>query len=100
MKTPPKDSKFPYNQACIALALGIALILWGAYLHGCIELMGSFMFGLLILWQVINGLVIKRHFWHIPEDRATFWALLVALLLGGGMLYLCLDGVPTPPPSV
>ena len=90
MKTPPQDSKFPYNQACIAMAWGIALILWGAYLHGCIEVMGSFMFGLLILWQVINGLVIKRHFWHIPEDRITFWALLIALLLGGGMLYLCL----------
>ena len=94
MKRPPEDSKFPYNQACIALALGIALILWGAYLHGCIEVMGSFMFGLLIIWQVINGLVIKRRYWHIPDDKVTFWALLAATALAGGMLYLCLANAP------
>ena len=95
MKRPPADSKFPCNQACIALALGIALILWGAYLHGCIEVMGSFMFGLLILWQVINGLVIKRRYWHIPEEKVTFWALFVAVALAGAMLHLCLINAPS-----
>lgn len=91
MKRPPADSKFPYNQACIALAVCMALILWLAYLRGCIEVMGSFMFGLLILWQVINGLVIKRHYWHIPEEKVTFWALIGALALAGAMLALCLN---------
>ena len=71
--------------------MGIALILWGAYLHGCIELMSAFMFGLLIIWQVINGLIIKRRFWHIPEEKVTFWALIAALALSGGMLYLCMQ---------
>jgi len=90
VKKPPEDSKFPYNQACVAAAVGIALLMWGAYLHNCIEIMGGFMFGLLIIWQVINGLIIKRHYWHIPEEKVTFWALITALALGGGMLYLCL----------
>lgn len=96
MKRPPADSKFPYNQACIALAVGLALILWFAYLRGCIEVMGSFMFGILILWQVINGLVMKRHYWHIPEEKVTFWALIGALVLAAGMLALCLQNITTP----
>lgn len=86
----PQESRFPYNKACIVLAIGLALILWAAYLHGCIEVMGSFMFGLLIIWQVINGLIIKRKYWHIPEEKVTFWALLTALPIAGGMLLLCL----------
>ncbi len=71
--------------------MGMALILWGAYLRGCIEVMSAFMFGLLIIWQVINGLIIKRRFWHIPEEKVTFWALIAALALSGGMLYLCMQ---------
>lgn len=91
MKRPPAESRFPYNKACITLAMCLALIAWAAYLHGCIEVMGSFMFALLILWQVINGLVIKRRFWHIPEEKTTFWALVIALIICGLMLYLCLS---------
>ena len=56
--------------------------------------MGSFMFGLLIIWQVINGLIIKRRYWHIPDDKVTFWALLAATALAGSMRYLCLANAP------
>ena len=52
------------------------------------------MFGLLIIWQVINGLIIKRRFWHIPEEKVTFWALLAALALSGGLLYLSMQNAP------
>ena len=76
------------------LAMGLALILLGAHLHDCLEVLSSFMFGLLIIWQVINGLIIKRKFWHIPEEKTTFWALIVAVLLSLGMLLLCLANTP------
>ena len=76
------------------LAMGLALILLGAHLHDCLEVLSSFMFGLLIIWQVINGLIIKRRFWHIPEEKTTFWALIVAVLLSLGMLLLCLSNTP------
>lgn len=76
---PQPQSRFPYNKGCIVLSMGLALTLWGAYLRGHAEVMGSFMFGLLIVWQVINGLILKRRYWHIPEEKTTFWALIIAL---------------------
>ena len=94
MRDFPQPSKFPYNKACIVLAMGLALILLGAHLHDCLEVLSSFMFGLLIIWQVINGLIIKRKFWHIPEEKTTFWALIVAVLLSLGMLLLSLANTP------
>ena len=91
MKLPDSESKFPYNTACIALAIALALLLFAAYLHNCAEAMGSFMFALMIVWQVVRGLVIKRYFWHIADEKTTFWALIAALLLSGAMLWLCLS---------
>ncbi len=91
MKLPDSESKFPYNTACVAMAVALALLLLAAYLHNCAEVMGSFMFGLMILWQVVRGLIIKRYFWHIADEKTTFWALIVALLLCAGMLWLCLS---------
>ena len=76
------------------LAVGLALILLSAHLHECLEVLSNFMFGLLIIWQVINGLIIKRKYWHIPEEKTTFWALVVAVLLSVGMLLLCLSNPP------
>ena len=73
------------------MAVALALLLLAAYLHNCAEVMGSFMFGLMILWQVVRGLIIKRYFWHIADEKTTFWALIVALLLCAGMLWLCLS---------
>lgn len=90
MRMPDKESKFPYNTACIALTVALALEMLASYLHNCAELMGSFMFGLLIIWQVVRGLILKRHYWHIPDEKTTFWALIIALILGGAMLWLCL----------
>lgn len=95
--TPPSPSRFPYNKGCIVLSLGLALTLWAAYLRGCMEVMGSFMFALLILWQVINGLILKRRYWHIPEEKTTFWALLIALIIS---ICLLLSILPDPPPPV
>jgi hypothetical protein len=91
MKLPDSESKFPYNTACIALAVGLALMLLAAYLHNCAEVMGSFMFALMIVWQVVRGLIIKRYFWHIADEKTTFWALIAAILLSGAMLWLCLS---------
>lgn len=91
MKLPDSESKFPYNTACVALAVGLALMLFAAYLHNCAEVMGSFMFALMIVWQVVRGLIIKRYFWHIADEKTTFWALIAAILLSGAMLWLCLS---------
>lgn len=96
---PQPQSRFPYNKGCIALSMGLALTLWAAYLRGCAEVMGSFMFGLLIVWQVINGLILKRKYWHIPEEKTTFWALLMALSICICLLF-CMEPLPPIPPAI
>jgi len=82
---------FPYEQACIALFVCLLLLMLAAFLQGVMEAMGAFMFAVFILWQVVRGLVIKRYFWQIPDEKVSFWSLLAALALGGGMLFLCLQ---------
>ena len=96
---PQPQSRFPYNKGCIVLSMGLALTLWAAYLRGCAEVMGSFMFGLLIVWQVINGLILKRKYWHIPEEKTTFWALLMALSICICLLF-CMEPLPPIPRAI
>lgn len=90
METQSKD-RFPYGQGCVALFVCLLLLLFAAYLQDMAEVMGSFLFALFIIWQVIRGLIVKRYFWQVPEEKVSFWALLAALLLGCGMLWLCLQ---------
>lgn len=75
-----------YNQASTALFLLLAFLMWPAYRYGCAEIMGSFYFGLLILYRVIVGLVIKRHFWQIADEKISFCALLTAFILSAALL--------------
>lgn len=88
-----KQSKdwFPYGRGCVALFVCLLLLLFAAYLQDVAEVMGSFLFALFIVWQVVRGLVIKRYFWQVPEEKTTFWALLATLLAAGGLLWLCLQ---------
>lgn len=82
---------FPYQQACLALFVCLLLLMFAAYLWDVMEAMGTFMFALMIVWQVVRGLVIKRYFWQISDEKAAFWSLLAALLLGSGMFCLCIQ---------
>lgn len=81
--------KFPYEQACIALFVCLALLMFAAYLQDIADVMAGLMMALFIIWQVVRGLVIKRYFWRIPDEKTSFWSLLAALLLGGGVFWLC-----------
>lgn len=83
---------FPYGEGCVALFAALLLLMLAAYLWDLAEVMGSFMFALLVLWQDVRGLVIKRWFWRLPDEKVAFWSLLVALALGGGFFWLCLRG--------
>lgn len=75
-----------YNQASTALFLLLAFLLWPAYRYSCAEIMGSFYFGLLILYRVIVGLVIKRHFWQIADEKISFYSLLIAFISSAALL--------------
>lgn len=75
-----------YNQASTALFLLLVFLLWPAYHYGCAEIMGSFYFGLLILYRVIVGLVIKRHFWQIADEKISFYSLLTAFVFSAAIL--------------
>ncbi len=75
-----------YNQASTALFLLLAFLLWPAHRHGCAGIMGSFYFGLLILYRVIVGLVIKRYFWQIADEKISFYSLLIAFILSASLL--------------
>lgn len=77
-----------YNQASVGLFLLLCFLMWPAYLYGHTEILGSFYFGLLILYRVIDGLVIKRRFWHIADEKISLCALLIAFLLSATLLTL------------
>lgn len=79
-----------WEKGCYAMLAGIALVLLAAWLHDIFEVMSGLMMGLFFLWQVIRGLIIKRHFWHIAEEKVSFWALAVALLLALLFYRICL----------
>lgn len=75
-----------YNQASTALFLLLAFLMWPAYVYDKVEIMGSFYFALLILYRVIVGLIIKRHFWQIADEKISFYSLLIAIILSATLL--------------
>lgn len=96
MSTPrhplPGDSPngFPWEKGCYALLLGIGLVMLAAWLHDIFEVMSGLMMGVFFLWTVIRGLVIKRYYWHIPEEKVCFWSLALGLALAVGFYALCM----------
>ena len=82
------ENAFPWEKGCYVLLLGIGLVMLAAWLHDIIEVMSGLMMGVFFLWQVIRGLIIKRYYWHIPEEKVSFWSLAVGLLLAVGFFLL------------
>ena len=89
---PDSESRFPWEKACYALLAGIGLVLLAAWKNDFFEVMSGLMMGVFFLWQVVRGLIIKRYFWHIAEEKVSFWSLLVALLLALLFYWICCKG--------
>ncbi|MBQ6942094.1 MAG: hypothetical protein IJN29_13190 [Akkermansia sp.] len=89
-----KKGGFPWEPGCYALLAGIGLVLLAAWKHDIFEVMSGLMMGIFFLWQVVRGLIIKRHFWHIAEEKVSFWSLLCALLLALLFFWLCRSNAP------
>lgn len=83
------ENRFPWEKGCYVLLVGIAMVMLAAWRHDIFEVMSGFMMGLFFLWQVIRGLVIKRYFWQIADDKVSFWSLFVGLILAIGFYLLC-----------
>lgn len=95
-----KTSAFPWEKGCYVLLLLIGLMLLASWLHGFFEVMSGLMFAFFILWQVVRGLIIKRHFWHIAEEKVSFWSLVCGVLVAVMCYALCQphnDEVSAPP---
>ncbi len=86
---PDSESRFPWEKACYALLACIGLVLLAAWKNDFFEVMSGLMMGVFFLWQVVRGLIIKRYFWHIAEEKVSFWSLLVALLLALLFYWIC-----------
>ncbi len=84
-----EKSFFPWEKGCYVLLLGIALVLLASWMNDIFEVMSGLMMGIFFLWQVVRGLIIKRYYWHIAEEKVSFWSLLVGLLLAIGFYLLC-----------
>lgn len=83
------ESIVMWERGCYALLVGVGLVLLVAWLDECFEVVSGLMFGFFIIWQVLRGLVIKRYFWHIAEEKVSFWSLVVALAVALLSYYLC-----------
>ena len=86
-----RTSTFPWEKGCYVLLAVIVLVLLFAWLQGFFEVMSGLMFAFFILWQVVRGLVIKRHFWLIAEEKVSFWSLACGVLVVVLSYALCLD---------
>lgn len=101
-----KTSSFPWDKGCYVLLGVIGLLLLAAWLHGFFEVMSGLMFAFFILWQVVRGLIIKRHFWHIAEEKVSFWSLACGVLVAVMCYALCqgpkdeASAAPMPAPYV
>lgn len=78
-----------WEKGCYALLVGIALVLFAAWLHDIFEVMSGLMMGIFFLYQVVRGLIIKRYYWHIAEEKVSFWALAAGLVLAITFYLLC-----------
>lgn len=84
-----QESRFPWEKGCYVLLLCIALVLLAAWKNDIFEVMSSLMMGVYFLWMVVRGLIIKRYYWHISEEKVSFWSLFAGLLLAIGFYLLC-----------
>lgn len=88
---PPDEEpgRFPWEKACYVLLAGIGVVLLVAWQRDIFEVMSGLMMGLFFLWQVVRGLIIKRYYWHIAEEKVSFWALLFGLVAAVCFYLLC-----------
>ena len=79
----PEEHKrsFNWEKGCYAWLVALGMAFFFSWLEGCFELVSGVMFGFFIIWQVVRGLVIKRYFWHIAEEKVSFWSLAVAVAM-------------------
>ena len=83
------ENRFPWEKGCYVLLVCIAMVLLASCRHDIFEVMSGLMMGVFFLWQVIRGLIIKRYFWQIADDKVSFWSLFVGLLLALLFYWLC-----------
>lgn len=90
-KLPDDDSRSRqlWEKGCYVLLLGIGLVLLAAWLHDIFEVISGLMMGLFFIWQVVRGLIIKRYYWHLCDEKVHFWSLFIGLLAGVGFYFLC-----------
>ncbi len=81
-----------WEVGCYILVAGIALVFFAAWLHECAEAVGGLMFGFFVIWQVVRGLIIKRYYWHIAEEKVSFWGVLAGFLVSLLCYWLCQGG--------
>lgn len=78
-----------YNRACIGLFLtGLAALLISWRLEVA-EMMGSAVFVLLILYRMSKPWIHHRFFPWTPEEKVSFWMLLIGVVLLYVLLFLC-----------
>ena len=87
-----KKSGWLWERGCYVLLLAIGLVMLAGWLHDCFEALSALMFGFFIVWQVVRGLVIKRYFWFIPEEKVSFWSLAVAFVVALLCFWICSQG--------
>lgn len=85
----PTESRFPYEKASYVLLGGIVFILFASWLKDCLEVLSGLMMGIFFLWQVIRGLIIKRYYWHFPDEKVAFYSLLIALAIATSFYFIC-----------
>ena len=82
-------SRFPWEKGCYVLLAAIGFIMLASWIRDFFEVMSALMMGVFFLWQVIRGLIIKRYFWHIAEEKVSFWGLFGGLCLAILFYMIC-----------
>ncbi len=81
--------RMPWEKGCYVLLAGIGVVMLAAWLRDIFEVMSGLMLGVFFLWQVIRGLVIRRYFWYIAEEKVSFWGLLGGFVICLAFYWLC-----------
>lgn len=92
-------SRRAWDKGCYVLLAAIGLVMLAAWLHDIFEVMSGLMMGVFFLWQVIRGLVIKRYYWYIAEEKVSFWGLLGGLVISLIFYWLCRGNFSVGAPS-
>ncbi len=78
-----------YNRACIGLFLAGLAALLVSWRLDVAEMMGSAVFVLLILYRMSKPWIHHRFFPWTPEEKVSFWMLLIGVVLLYILLVLC-----------